>query len=66
MRISLARECKFHSFQKVYSQQMSLSELVAMLLRFKNSDNKREKAVFACMIHNLFDEVSCRCFARLF
>jgi len=27
-----------------------------MLKRFKSSPNQREQEIFACMIHNLFDE----------
>ena len=43
-------------FQKIYTNQLSIEDTVALLLRFKNSANAREQEVFACMIHNLFDE----------
>ena len=43
-------------FQKIYTNQLSIEDTVALLLRFKNSANQREQEVFACMIHNLFDE----------
>lgn len=43
-------------FQKIYSDQKPLDEVVAMLKKFKSSTVAREQQVFACMIHNLFDE----------
>ena len=33
-----------------------MDEVVAMLQRFKDSEDERDQAIFACMIHNLFDE----------
>ena len=32
------------------------TQVVVMLKKFKSSANQREQEVFACMIHNLFDE----------
>ena len=43
-------------FQKIYGQQTGIDEMVGMLKRFKNSSVQREQEIFACMIHNLFDE----------
>ena len=43
-------------FQKIYTSEQSLGEVVEMLKRFKTSGNTRENDIFACMIHNLFDE----------
>jgi hypothetical protein len=43
-------------FQKIYTQHLSLSDAIAMLQQFKSSEVKRERDVFACMVHNLFDE----------
>jgi len=43
-------------FQKIYTNQLSIDDTVALLQKFKNSSNPREQEVFACMIHNLFDE----------
>mmetsp|Transcript_25184 Transcript_25184/g.73927 ORF Transcript_25184/g.73927 Transcript_25184/m.73927 type:complete len:2663 (-) Transcript_25184:304-8292(-) len=43
-------------FQKIYTSEQSLGEVVEMLKRFKTSGNARENDIFACMIHNLFDE----------
>lgn len=43
-------------FQKIYSEARPIEEVVAMLKAFKASPNPREQEVFACMIHNLFDE----------
>ena len=43
-------------FQRIYTGQLSIEEVVTLLKGFKSSKNSRELDVFACMIHNLFDE----------
>jgi len=43
-------------FQKIYTSEQSAREVVEMLKRFKTSGSSRENDIFACMIHNLFDE----------
>eukprot|EP00984_Skeletonema_dohrnii_P021519 scaffold10775_cov119-Skeletonema_dohrnii-CCMP3373.AAC.4 len=43
-------------FQKIYASEESAREVVEMLKRFKTSGSSRENDIFACMIHNLFDE----------
>jgi CCR4-NOT transcription complex subunit 1 len=43
-------------FQKIYTSQQSIEEVVQMLQGFKTSAKPREQEIFACMIHNLFDE----------
>ncbi len=43
-------------FQKIYTSEQSIDEVVSMLKRFKTSGTQRENDIFACMIHNLFDE----------
>lgn len=43
-------------FQKIYSGEMKVDHIVTILKDFKNSTVGREQEVFACMIHNLFDE----------
>jgi CCR4-NOT transcription complex subunit 1 len=43
-------------FQKIYTGQMSIDELIGLLKNFKSSADSRESDIFACMIHNLFDE----------
>lgn len=43
-------------FQKIYTGQMSLDDIISLLKKFKASTVQREQDVFACMIHNLFDE----------
>jgi CCR4-NOT transcription complex subunit 1 len=43
-------------FQKIYTSEQSAREVVEMLKRFKTSGSTRENDIFACMIHNLFDE----------
>ena len=43
-------------FEKIYSKDVSIKEMIDLLTRFKNSKSQREQDVFSCMIHNLFDE----------
>lgn len=43
-------------FQKVYTSQISIQDLINLLKQFKNSKDQREQDIFYCMIHNLFDE----------
>lgn len=43
-------------FQKIYTSEQSISEVIEMLKRFKTSKDIREQEIFACMIRNLFDE----------
>ena len=43
-------------FQNIYTSTQSIAEIVEMLKRFKTSGNSKENEIFACMVHNLFDE----------
>ena len=47
-------------FQRIYNQQqsgsLSIDEVLDMLRRFQDSQTKREREVFTCMIRNLFKE----------
>lgn len=43
-------------FQRMFSEQLTIDEMVQMLSRFKESSEKREKSIFECMISNLFEE----------
>ncbi|KAK1305818.1 hypothetical protein QJS10_CPA10g00894 [Acorus calamus] len=43
-------------FHQMFSGQLSIEGMVQMLARFKESSEKREKAIFECMINNLFEE----------
>ncbi|KAH9287615.1 hypothetical protein KI387_031732 [Taxus chinensis] len=43
-------------FQKIYVGQLTIDALVQMLACFKESSEKREQEIFACMIQSLFDE----------
>ena len=43
-------------FQKIYTSEQSIGEVVEMLKRFKNSGDSKENEIFACMVHNLYDE----------
>ncbi|KAL1530185.1 hypothetical protein AB1Y20_001101 [Prymnesium parvum] len=43
-------------FQKIYNDAISIDKVVAMLKRFQASSSTHEHQVYACMVHNLFDE----------
>lgn len=43
-------------FQKIYTTDISIMDVVLLLRQFKTSNDKREQEIFRCMIHNLFDE----------
>ena len=43
-------------FQKIYTSDMTIGEVVQLLKRFKSSNDPKEQEIFRCMIHNLFDE----------
>ena len=47
-------------FQRIYHQTsnptMSIDEVLDMLKRFKDSQDKKERDVFLCMLRNLFEE----------
>ncbi|CAN4111809.1 unnamed protein product [Withania somnifera] len=43
-------------FHQMFSGQLSNDATVQMLARFKESSEKREQAIFDCMIGNLFEE----------
>ncbi len=42
--------------QQVYGDTKPVEDVVAMLKEFRASSVSRDQEVFACMIHNLFDE----------
>jgi len=44
------------NFQRLYSGQRTVERTVEMLRTFRASQSARERDVFACMVHNLFDE----------
>ncbi|CAO3574719.1 unnamed protein product [Mortierella alpina] len=43
-------------YKQVYRGDIKIPEIVELLQRFKNSADPREQDIYACMIHNLFDE----------
>lgn len=43
-------------FQKIYTSDITIPEVIQLLHKFKTSSQEREKEIFKCMIHNLFDE----------
>jgi len=43
-------------FQKIFTSQQSIEDVINMLKGFKNSKKPREQQIFDCMIHNLLDE----------
>jgi hypothetical protein len=40
-------------FQKIYTGQMTIVDVIALLQSFKTSASTREQEIFACMIHNV-------------
>ena len=43
-------------FQKIYTSDITIPEVINLLKSFKNSAEQKEQEIFRCMIHNLFDE----------
>ncbi|KAI8146312.1 CCR4-Not complex component, Not1-domain-containing protein [Fennellomyces sp. T-0311] len=43
-------------YEQIYSGSMSIEQMVERLKQFSQSKVAREQDIFACMIHNLFDE----------
>ena len=43
-------------FQKIYTSDITIPEVINLLKTFKNSSEHKEQEIFRCMIHNLFDE----------
>ena len=43
-------------YEKIYKGEMSLGMIVELLQRFKSSNVQRDKDIYSCMVHNLFDE----------
>ena len=43
-------------YERIYSGEISIEQMITRLAKFSTSSNPRELDVFACMIHNLFDE----------
>ncbi|KAK9455889.1 Not1-domain-containing protein, partial [Dipodascopsis uninucleata] len=49
------KQMKYY-YQKMYEQEMTISDVIALLQKFRVSDDPTEQDVFACMVHSLFDE----------
>lgn len=43
-------------FQKIYTTDISIQDVIQLLRQFKTSSEKKEQELFRCMVHNLFDE----------
>ncbi|KAG1050197.1 hypothetical protein G6F43_007509 [Rhizopus delemar] len=43
-------------YEKIYSGEISVEEMIDRLRKFNQSKDPRENDVYACMIHNLLDE----------
>ncbi|KAI9595324.1 CCR4-Not complex component, Not1-domain-containing protein [Syncephalis fuscata] len=43
-------------YERIYRGDMSMEAVVDLLTRLKNSPDPWQQQVFACMVHNLFDE----------
>lgn len=48
-------ECD-ETFGRMYKQELSVEDVVAVLQRLKASSRQEETELFACMVHTLFDE----------
>lgn len=46
-------------FQQLYVRDVTVDQMVTMLKEYKSSPDLHKQEVFACMIHNLFDEYRC-------
>ena len=44
------------AFQKMYQGELSVDDVISLLVRYKAGMEAREQDVYACMAHNLFDE----------
>lgn len=44
------------AFQKMYQGELSVDDVIQLLVRYKAGMEAREQDVYACMAHNLFDE----------
>ncbi|KAK9467949.1 CCR4-Not complex component, Not1-domain-containing protein [Lipomyces arxii] len=49
------KQMKFY-YQKMYEQEMSISEVIGLLQSLRGSEEPLKQDVFACMVHSLFDE----------
>jgi CCR4-NOT transcription complex subunit 1 len=45
-------------YERIYNGELSLENMIDLLKRLSASKDPREQDIFACMIHNLFDEYS--------
>lgn len=43
-------------YKQMYDENTTIDEVIAMLQRYKESENPRDQELFSCMIHFLFDE----------
>ena len=43
-------------FQRIYTGAASIEDIVSLLKGFQASSSQKEQQVYACMVHNLFDE----------
>jgi CCR4-NOT transcription complex subunit 1 len=43
-------------YEKIYSGDITIEDMMNRLRKFSSSNDPREQDIFACMIHNLFDE----------
>eukprot|EP00158_Paraphelidium_tribonemae_P009756 Partr_v1_DN28952_c0_g1_i2_m25897 putative ccr4-Not transcription complex len=43
-------------YEKIYTGELPVANVIDLLGKFRVSNDKKEKEIFSCMIHNLFDE----------
>ncbi|KAF2791533.1 Not1-domain-containing protein [Melanomma pulvis-pyrius CBS 109.77] len=46
-------------FKNMYSGESDVRDIIAILKKYKESEDPAEQDLFACMIHGLFDEYNC-------
>lgn len=44
------------TFQRMYGDELTVEQVVTLLHEYKNGMEARQQDVYACMVHNLFDE----------
>lgn len=53
--VEIEKRMKYY-YQRMYEQEMSISDVITLLQELRVSDDPNEQDAFACMVHSLFDE----------
>lgn len=43
-------------FDKIFAREISISDVIEVLQKLRNSSNPRDQQVFSCLVNNIFDE----------